>query len=364
MSGIGFWLIAFVIFVAIATAAIVMGTSKIEADIEARATTALQNSGYVAVVAEASGTDVELYGTFTGDQSEDAAKLVVQRVPGVAGVSGDLWHLSGYDVEDIIIEGDAIEFAWNLSMVTVTGDISTEERRSFIAETLAEPFGSVDIDGFAVVEGLEDESDWIGAILALTISANEAMDVGRLIVVPDQELLVLTGDVDDKDVRNALNKEVVEVGDVIGFDTNAAVRVPELPPELLPPTEEEVEALQVDLDALLVNKVVEFEVNSDIITQTGVILLDEVLDILRLDPEILIEIAGHADTQGSAAANLTLSEARATAVLAYLIAQGERPDRYTSVGYGDTQPVADNTTDEGRARNRRIEFRAILEEAR
>ena len=51
MSGIGFWLIAFVIFVAIATAAIVMGTSKIEADIEARATTELQNSGYVAVVA-------------------------------------------------------------------------------------------------------------------------------------------------------------------------------------------------------------------------------------------------------------------------------------------------------------------------
>ena len=102
--------------------------------------------------------------------------------------------------------------------------------------------------------------------------------------------------------------------------------------------------------------------NAEMLHLLRVVLVE--LAILRLAPDIRIEIAGHADTQGSAAANLTLSEARAAAVLAYLVAQGESIDRYMSVGYGDTQPVADNTTDEGRARNRRIVFRAILEEAR
>jgi outer membrane protein OmpA-like peptidoglycan-associated protein len=174
--------------------------------------------------------------------------------------------------------------------------------------------------------------------------------------------LILTGDVETKIIRNALNKEVVEAGETIGFDTNAAVRVPESDPEVVPPTEEEVVALQIDLDALLKDKVVEFEVNSDVITETGITLLDEILEILQLEPEIRIEIAGHADTHGKAATNLVLSEARAASVLLYLIAQGENPDRYTSVGYGDTQPIADNTTAEGRARNRRIEFRASLEE--
>ena len=106
----------------------------------------------------------------------------------------------------------------------------------------------------------------------------------------------------------------------------------------------------------------EFEVNSDVITETGITLLDEILEILRLAPEIMVEIAGHADTHGKATTNLVLSEARAASVLLYLIAQGENPDRYTSVGYGDTEPIADNTTAEGRARNRRIEFRALLEE--
>lgn len=362
MSGVGFWLIAIIAFIALATAAVVMGTSKIEDDIETRASAALRNNGYTAVIAEASGTEVAVYGTYSDDQTEEAVHAVVRGVPGVSAVSGDLWLVSDGEVEDLIITGEAIEFNWDATSVTVTGDISTADRKQFIADALAPAFGVVEASSFTVVEGIPDESDWIGSILALAISAREPIEVGRLIVVPHQDLLVLTGDVQSKPLRNALNKEVVETGEAIGFDTNAAVRVPELEPEVVPPTEEEVEALQIDLDALLEDKVVEFEVNSDVITETGITLLNEILAILRLAPEIRIEIAGHADTHGKPTTNLVLSEARASSVLLYLIAQGENPDRYTSVGYGDTQPIADNTTAEGRARNRRIEFRALLEE--
>jgi outer membrane protein OmpA-like peptidoglycan-associated protein len=362
MSGAGFWLITVIVFIALLTAAVMAGTSKIEDDIVNRTTAALRSNGYTSVIAEASGTDVALYGTYSDDQSEESAVGVARRVSGVSGVSTELWFVSDGEVEDLIITGQAIEFNWDATSVTVTGDVSTADRSRFMAETLAPSFGSVDTAGFTVVDGIPDESDWIGTILSLAISARESIEVGRLIVVPDQDLLVLTGEVESKSIRNALNEEVVEAGDAIGFDTNAAVRVPDLAPDVVPPTEEDVEALQIDLDALLKDKVVEFEVNSDVITETGITLLDEILEILRLAPDISVEIAGHADTHGKPSTNLVLSEARAASVLLYLIAQRENPDRYTSVGYGDTQPIADNTTAEGRARNRRIEFRALLEE--
>ena len=73
-------------------------------------------------------------------------------------------------------------------------------------------------------------------------------------------------------------------------------------------------------------------------------------------------IAGHTDDRGSADANQLLSEQRANAVLEYLIQRGQDPARFDTIGYGETQPIASNDTAEGRARNRRIEFTALLEE--
>ncbi len=70
------------------------------------------------------------------------------------------------------------------------------------------------------------------------------------------------------------------------------------------------------------------------------------------------EIAGYTDNVGDAAANQKLSEERANSVRNYLIAQGVPADQLVAVGYGQEQPIADNGTAEGRAQNRRIEFKA------
>ena len=70
----------------------------------------------------------------------------------------------------------------------------------------------------------------------------------------------------------------------------------------------------------------------------------------------VIEIGGHTDNVGDAAANRALSQQRADAVRTYLIQQGVNPAMLATAGYGDTRPVASNDTDEGRFRNRRIEF--------
>lgn len=85
-------------------------------------------------------------------------------------------------------------------------------------------------------------------------------------------------------------------------------------------------------------------------------LLDRLIETALRCPTANLEIAGHTDSDGDAAANLTLSLRRAQAVVDYLVKAGLPKDRVTAVGYGDTKPVASNDTDENKAKNRRIDF--------
>jgi OOP family OmpA-OmpF porin len=70
-----------------------------------------------------------------------------------------------------------------------------------------------------------------------------------------------------------------------------------------------------------------------------------------------VVIEGHTDSSGDAAFNQQLSEKRAEAVKAELVANGANPDKIKTVGYGESKPIADNGTREGRAKNRRVEIR-------
>jgi len=85
-------------------------------------------------------------------------------------------------------------------------------------------------------------------------------------------------------------------------------------------------------------------------------LLDRLVETALRCPTADIEIAGHTDGDGEDASNQALSEKRAQAVLDYLVKAGLPASRFTAMGYGSTQPVASNDTDEGKAQNRRIDF--------
>lgn len=89
--------------------------------------------------------------------------------------------------------------------------------------------------------------------------------------------------------------------------------------------------------------------------------LNELAEYMNLKPSLIIEIAGHTDNVGEAEANQKLSESRAVAVKQYLEKKGIAGERISPKGYGDTQPVADNATPQGRQKNRRTEVRVISE---
>ncbi|MET0245304.1 MAG: OmpA family protein [Sphingomonas sp.] len=85
-------------------------------------------------------------------------------------------------------------------------------------------------------------------------------------------------------------------------------------------------------------------------------VIAEIVKLLQADPSLKLEVQGHTDTAGTAAHNVTLSEGRAAAVVAALRAQGIAADRLVARGYGQDKPIADNGSEEGRARNRRVEL--------
>ena len=87
--------------------------------------------------------------------------------------------------------------------------------------------------------------------------------------------------------------------------------------------------------------------------------LDQIVELMADNPTLKIQINGHTDNSGNAADNITLSENRARAVTTYLIARGIAATRLAAKGWGDTKPVADNSTPEGRARNRRTELTVV-----
>lgn len=109
----------------------------------------------------------------------------------------------------------------------------------------------------------------------------------------------------------------------------------------------------------LVLEGVNFELNSATLTAASTTALDRVVKSLKDWPDIRVEIGGHTDSTGQAAYNLQLSKKRADAVRDYLVSKGIKSSRVEAKGYGQKEPIADNATREGRAKNRRVELKRI-----
>jgi OOP family OmpA-OmpF porin len=165
----------------------------------------------------------------------------------------------------------------------------------------------------------------------------------------DGQSVTLNGQVATQEIKTRLLQEIAVA--LPGINIIDQITVVE---SLLSESEAKVQA---DLKQQLADKTIEFDLNSDKITPAGAAILDQVVPILDAKPDANIEITGHTDITGSEKLNQDLSQRRAASVKRYLIGKGISASRLNPVGYGSSHPVADNGTEEGRARNRRIEFR-------
>lgn len=149
----------------------------------------------------------------------------------------------------------------------------------------------------------------------------------------------------------AFSSKVVSVKDIIAAATSAKPNTPAPEPK---PVKMEIDEAKTGSSFVLNNLL--YNTNSADLKKESFIVLESFIEYLKDNPTIRIEIQGHTDNVGNAAANQALSANRAYTVKAFLEEKGIDGKRISAKGYGSSKPIADNTTEEGKSKNRRTEF--------
>ena len=142
-----------------------------------------------------------------------------------------------------------------------------------------------------------------------------------------------------------------------------AVAPPPPPPVADPPPPEPPKQVKIRDNRIELGQKIQFALNKAEILPVSFALMDELAKTIVDNPQVQkVSIEGHASNEGQAQHNLTLSKARAEAVRAYLVSKGVSADRLSSQGFGATKPIASNDNEEGREKNRRVEFKITKQE--
>ena len=190
----------------------------------------------------------------------------------------------------------------------------------------------------------------------------------------DAGVLTIGGDAPDPDAREnafevgveAVQNDPEHQGIVLAF--NNAITVAGVVQASVPDAARalgeapEAEQCQTAFNTLLEGRVVNFETGSAQIAEESCVLLAGLADIAKRCVDYRVEVRGHTDAQGDAVANQALSERRAQSVADYLVRAEVAPDQLGITGLGETEPLDTSGSEEGDARNRRIEFRVLEQE--
>ena len=117
--------------------------------------------------------------------------------------------------------------------------------------------------------------------------------------------------------------------------------------------------LMSESSSVVILRAVQFKIGVSSLDQASFPILDQVLELLKSRPELRLGVYGYSDNEGSSAQRLRLSQQRAAAVARYLTQHGIDPKRLQVEGFGDQRPIATTNTQEGRAQNRRVEFKIL-----
>ncbi len=252
-------------------------------------------------------------------------------------------------------EPDIPEFTVTLSPegdVQIRGRLSDERARDTANSLALAAFGTGAVRMAARLDP-DLPRDWPVRTLA-AVEALAHLSSGAATVTPDRvSVMGRTGSVETSSVVAALLAD--KLGTDAAFDLDVTY-VERLDPANAIPTPEECEA---GITEIIGDRKITFEPSSATLDGSAEDILDELAELLRQCGDLELEIGGHTDSQGREIMNQQLSQERAQSVLDGLRDRLVPVHGYTVVGYGETQPIADNETEEGREINRRIEFRLI-----
>jgi len=224
--------------------------------------------------------------------------------------------------------------------IVATGAVPDDAAKAAILARLREVFGAERVVDQITVGGVTSPPRWTEQVQKSITPQLKGVSAGSLTV--DGTQVALNGTVSSDAHRKSLASEVAgSFNSQFVVKNGLAVAAGE----------------QQLLDQTLGNRIVEFESGKTTLTPLGQQILDEMAKALLTVKGRRVEIIGHTDSDGLRTNNLALSQARANEVQRYLVAKGADAAMLTTTGMGPDRPVASNASSDGRARNRRIEFR-------
>jgi OOP family OmpA-OmpF porin len=226
------------------------------------------------------------------------------------------------------------------NQVVVAGTVPDEATRNAILARVREVYGVERVVDQLGVGSVVAPPNWSGYVQKIVSPQLKQVSRGQLVINGNN--IELKGEVANESQRQQLAADMATA-----LNPTYAVR------NALRVAAQE----QSVLDATLANRIIEFEAGSSVLRPAGRGILDEMAAALLKMGGKKVEVIGHTDSQGTRDTNIVLSLARADAVRSYLAAKGVPPSLITTSGSGPDRPVAANDTPDGRARNRRIEFR-------
>lgn len=239
--------------------------------------------------------------------------------------------------------------------VQLRGKLADEKMRNAVESFAAAHFGSTQIYSATRLEP-ELPPGWPLRVLT-ALEAMSFLHNGVASVTADN--ITISGDTGTKDAQAQMARILsAKLDDGAAFELNVTYSEMLDPQASIPTPEECIEMINEAGN----RRKISFAPSSTTIEAEAVETVDAIAEILRDCTSVRIEIGGHTDSQGREVMNEQLSQARADAVLNAIMARRVLVSNLTAKGYGETQPIADNDTEEGREANRRIEFRLVTEE--
>ena len=216
-------------------------------------------------------------------------------------------------------------------------------------------------DAITVVDFVMQEAKKAGKIVGQAIDADSKKGLYAVISFPNGEHTNIPTDPDSGNFVAELNEGVYQVK-----AANASYRPVLLNVRVEKGRETKVlfelppfQKLKVTAEKIEITDRVEFTTGKTSIKIESYPVLDEIAQVMKENPSMRLMIEGHTDSQGDANINRKLSERRANAVRDYIMSRGIAGNRMEAVGHGEDRPIADNTTEAGRTKNRRVEFNIL-----
>lgn len=236
--------------------------------------------------------------------------------------------------------GTATQATTPVGQVVISGAVPDEATKAALLARLREVYGTGQVVDQISVGNVVAPANWAEHVQKLINPNLKSIQKGQLAV--DGNMVAVRGEVSSDATRQSLASDMASALNPT-YTVRDGLRV--------------TASSQSVLDQTLANRVIEFENGSALLTESGKRILDEMAQALQNLESKKIDIIGHTDDTGTRVRNVALSLSRAESVKVYLVAKGLTPQSIRTSGMGPDQPLLSNATDDGRRRNRRIEFR-------